>query len=137
MAQRNFAYTASVTFAATVNDKQTDTVTIDGSWDFVWLETMYSTTLAAIQLGTDNFHGGALLEIKGPKDFHTKEATPISHLAGLHGVGGGQPRRLGFLERFASNGSIVFTFTNQVASAYTLFLTMIGVHVTPGSPLER
>ena len=137
MAKRLYAYTAApLTYGGGAGTQKTVTIQFEPNEDFIWMYGCYSTTLAAIQAGTDVTHGGALISIKGGSNQQllTKTDTPVNVFFGLSAPGSKGAVRLPMFHRFPGATSIVITTTNQAAD-HTVIFTLLGTVVAPNEPL--
>lgn len=136
--KRLYAYTSAATaYGGGSGTQKTVTIQFEPNEDFVWMYGAYSTTLAAIQNGTDVTHGGALIQIKGGSSQQqlTKTDTPINAFFGLSAPGSKGAVRLPYFHRFPGATSVVITCTNQAAD-HTFILVLLGAVLDPGAPLQ-
>ncbi len=109
-------------------------VTVENTYDFIWLDGLYSCDFAAVMAGTDVVFGGFLINVKpaAGQEKLFKDQIPIGHAFGLPGIGSG-PRRMPFWARFAAGGEVTLDVTNQTGAATNARVTFFGVRCDPGA----
>jgi hypothetical protein len=111
---------------------------VENTYDFVWLDGIYSCDVVAVMAGTDVTFGGFLINVKlsAGQEKIFRDQVPIQHAFGLPGIGTG-PRRMPFWAIFQAGAEVSLDVTNLgVTNAggvnANLRITFFGVRLAKG-----